>query len=608
MVRTADLVAIRIVGKHGSVGDLLWEEVPPFAVLTGGNGAGKTQLLEVLASSFQALRSGPDHRGINPPTIQAQAEIDGCEFKPGEVFHSYGDWPQLPEGGATEDQIADSIRNLRIAGPRQEIQWWETALTEAKGLSVDHIRKLSDKELYPLLTPGMLWAHRAPGYLPNLSFLFLSYALLRHDAEERGESPEEIGRRFGEPPWDLLNEILSASHLPYEVNKPLLENLTRTMLQKPSFVVRLRDVYRDAEIALSGLSSGERIIMSTVLWRYSAEHVGPHYRLLLLDEPDAHLHPALARQFFDVLQDVFVRKRGVRVILTTHSPSTVALTPQACIFEMCRHSVDPGQRIRPIERDSAISLLTAGLLVVTEKTRFVFVEGKGDPDFYQTVWELCTRAVDGESIPVIAPTPSLIFRAVGAHKESGANNSGKEQVRRIVRELRKYSLPNPISGIIDRDDGNAGGSGIYVPTERRAIENYLYDPLLVWTALRLYNSAPIIEGIQIPEGQEHRLRTLPAPDLQSIADAVLASVESIDWPTEAEKVRRPVHFNRGDEVIVLQYPAWQLDRSKADIRAAYHRTHNCLNQRQLLYAFRVVRLVPKDLREMLERIQAEESN
>jgi ABC-type hemin transport system ATPase subunit len=604
---TTQFVTIRITGKHGSVSDLLWENVPPFALLTGLNGAGKTQLLEVLAGRFRASKNRPAPRMIDPSQLPYRAEIDGCDFKPGEVFHSYGDWPQLPEGGVTEDQIGESIRMLRSNVSSSKARWWESRLADESGLSIEKIRSLRDDEFYCLLTPGMLWGHDAPASLPTLSFLFLAYALLERDARKRGERPEEIRRRFGEPPWDLLNEILSVSGLPYEVNRPSPDNLLRTTVRKPSFSLQLWDIERKAEVPLSGLSSGEKVIMSTVLWRYSAEHVGRHYRLLLLDEPDAHLHPSLTRQFFDVVQQVFVSRRGVRVIASTHSPSTVALAPADSIFEMRRYSAEPTGRIQPIDRDRAVSLLTAGLLVVTERTRFVFVEGKDDSPFYQMIWDLCTHPAEGASGPLLNPSPSLIFQPVGSEGKQGPENTGIEQVRRIVGELRKYQLPNPVTGIIDRDEANLSSDGVFVPRERRAIEHFLYDPLVVWTALRLSvnGEAPPIPGLGIAEAQEYRLRALTASELQRIADAVLAGVQEKIGPAEEEKACRMVRFNNGHQVVELQYPAWQLDRPKTDIRNAYHSTFRILNVKRLLYAYRFVHLIPDDLVSMLRQIQSE---
>jgi recombinational DNA repair ATPase RecF len=46
-------------GRYKSISTVAWENIPGFAVLTGRNGSGKTQLLEVLAYHFS---------GAVPPT------------------------------------------------------------------------------------------------------------------------------------------------------------------------------------------------------------------------------------------------------------------------------------------------------------------------------------------------------------------------------------------------------------------------------------------------------------------------------------------------------------------------------------------------------------
>jgi AAA15 family ATPase/GTPase len=46
-----------------------------------------------------------------------------------------------------------------------------------------------------------------------------------------------------------------------------------------------------------------------------------------VDEFDAHLNPSIAEKFIEVIQTYFVNK-GVQVIMTTHSPSTVAFAKE----------------------------------------------------------------------------------------------------------------------------------------------------------------------------------------------------------------------------------------------------------------------------------------
>lgn len=97
-----------------------------------------------------------------------------------------------------------------------------------------------------------------------------------------------------------------------------------------------------------------------------------------MDEPDAHLHPSMTRQFIDILKGVLVDHYKVRVILTTHSPSNVALAPETSLFVMAREQ--PRIR-RATSKAEAIGLLTSGLVIVSPGTRFVLVEDEDDVRF-----------------------------------------------------------------------------------------------------------------------------------------------------------------------------------------------------------------------------------
>ena len=50
-------------------------------------------------------------------------------------------------------------------------------------------------------------------------------------------------------------------------------------------------------------------------------------KVLLFDEIDAPLHPSMSRSLLRTIQKTLVEEHGIFVILTTHSPSTVALAP-----------------------------------------------------------------------------------------------------------------------------------------------------------------------------------------------------------------------------------------------------------------------------------------
>ena len=57
--------------------------------------------------------------------------------------------------------------------------------------------------------------------------------------------------------------------------------------------------------------------------------------LVLIDEPEAHLHPPLAASFIRALSDLLVHRNGV-ALLATHSPVIVQEIPRTCVSLLFR--------------------------------------------------------------------------------------------------------------------------------------------------------------------------------------------------------------------------------------------------------------------------------
>lgn len=89
--------------------------------------------------------------------------------------------------------------------------------------------------------------------------------------------------------------------------------------------------------------------------------------ILLLDEVDASLHPSMIQNLIDVVQDIFL-KNGVRVLLVTHSPTTIALSSESSVFVMNRGGV---QRIEKRSRRDALEILTEGFATLEEGIRIL---------------------------------------------------------------------------------------------------------------------------------------------------------------------------------------------------------------------------------------------
>jgi ABC-type molybdenum transport system ATPase subunit/photorepair protein PhrA len=68
--------------RFKSIGDLTWEAIPPFAVLTGLNGSGKTQLLELLALNLTRTQP-PQYPSLHMMIVT----IEGDRFDPDTVAY-----------------------------------------------------------------------------------------------------------------------------------------------------------------------------------------------------------------------------------------------------------------------------------------------------------------------------------------------------------------------------------------------------------------------------------------------------------------------------------------------------------------------------------------
>ena len=310
--------------------------------------------------------------------------------------------------------------------------------------------------------------------------LFLTYYeqkrmnMLRRIDETEGRPPpvpamtdEEFLRTHGEPPWDFVNRILANVDLDFEIDYPIGHSITK-------FTPHLRKKSSGIDLKFSELSSGERILISFAFCLYYSIDARQEVRrpkMLLLDEIDAPLHPSMSRQILNTIQKSLVEEQEINVIMTTHSPSTVAVAPEEFIYLM----PSPTSGLKKVGKRQAISTLTSEIPTLSIDfcgRRQVFVESQNDAERYEKLYRLTSPMLESER--------SLAFIAVGRKKEQGTADSGCDQVKRIVRELVGFGNDS-VFGLIDWDMHNNGDDRVIVLAKnaRYAIENCLLDPLLV---------------------------------------------------------------------------------------------------------------------------------
>lgn len=575
---------------YKSIKEVSWSDIPNFSILTGRNGSGKTQLLELLSYYFTGTKPRSGDLGVQVSVEGVHIDADEVGFVP-----SSG---RFAGGGASLSQM-QSLRQNLYQQAQQKHSYLHDPAQMARARRVEKLingrnwqvatnhggESLDDDEFAALLVDVDVTS--------SLATIFVAHRLKLVEALERGTpGVSKDGKPLGPAPWDVVNESLQIAGFPYSVVNPTEVGLL------DHYEFRLRDSTAGVEVQPSDLSSGEQVLLQLTLWLFSSSKEGVFPKLLLLDEPDAHLHPSMTVQFLDVVSEVLVRKHGVRVIMTTHSPSTVALAPEASVFQMERGQAE----IMPAtDRAAIISVLTAGLITVSQATRFCFVEDEDDVSFYNAILDLLMDAGPSRDPCAIRASPSLVFIAASVGRGIQKISGGKSIVEKWVEKLDTEPLTETFRGVLDRDVGNADSARIKV-IGRYSFENYLLDPLNVFGLLLENGSQPAINGISISSGDEHILRMLPPPLMQAISDAITAKVEQgnsslIGLP------RAEVAYTRGSSVWV---PKWVIDHRGHDLLPMYQGVwggHQLITPPRLVKAMRRVRLIPSELASLFRDLQ-----
>lgn len=472
---------ITITKKYKSIPAGISFDLPNFCIITGKNGSGKSHLLEAIANTqtsnitdsgillqkIQLVGFG----GLNPKMDET------CD--PQQIVQSTKNWwsqirerqVNLKQARANGEQINGPITNfLKRWGQNPQLFNVVDGIMSKTSKSFED---LNEDDIYYNL--NISEENQSALFSSQLAFILKTYHIRytknefkKFLNEKNGTSlpvlsDEEFLKKYGPKPWELVNEILAKAGLSYEIVSP------EAMDTESTYNLRLVDRLDGVDISANDLSTGEKVMMSLALAIYNTQESSGKPDVLILDEPDAPLHPQYSKLLIDTLRDVVVAKAGVRVVITTHSPSTAAMSPDNSLFEMNRETKLPEM----ISLNRGIEVLTDGIphLKVSIDSRLqIFVESKYDVLYFQRLFQIVKRI-----------TP-LSYQPIFLEPHSGTSNCS--DVESIVTRLHEAGS-DVVRGIIDWDGTKFDRHPIYVlgRGRRYAIENYLLDPLYVALAL-----------------------------------------------------------------------------------------------------------------------------
>ncbi len=119
--------------------------------------------------------------------------------------------------------------------------------------------------------------------------------------------------------WRRALEMLEADPIFREADVSGIVDL----LEGEDFIEKASAIFHD-------LSSGHKIVLLTITRLIETVE---ERTLVLLDEPEAHLHPPLLSAFIRSLSDLLISRNGVAII-ATHSPVVLQEVPKSCVWKL----------------------------------------------------------------------------------------------------------------------------------------------------------------------------------------------------------------------------------------------------------------------------------
>jgi predicted ATPase len=247
----------------------------------------------------------------------------------------------------------------------------------------------------------------------SLGTCYFYIGLKKNDDEETNEL-KDINRLRS----DFVNTLAVCFGL--ESKKKRWLKAIRTLESDDNFslmnLTRLGDLERISEVKKSAynlvklMSSGHIIVLLTIT---SLIETIEEKTLVLIDEPESHLHPPLLSAFTRALSDLLVDRNAVAII-ATHSPVVLQEVPQNCVWKMER-TRNEGVSFRPENETFGenVGVLTRevfGLEVTKSGFHGLLIESVNDGKSFDEIIEIYNGQLGFEG--------QAILRALIANRET----------------------------------------------------------------------------------------------------------------------------------------------------------------------------------------------
>jgi ABC-type multidrug transport system ATPase subunit len=485
-------------------------------VLTGTNGSGKTRLIESIQNQCSMVSIGG--LAVDPKDVQLVAQN---ALTP-HIGSNYND-AQFQSKITASLQLYDQIKND-----------FNSPYDSNKSMQYNRGREgsLDYKSLFDLCISISSVLNKPPAELThddiilhfeeplrnilgiqNVSTVFNQYIKRLHKnqynewlhTEKKQDvlfwSDGEFLNKFGERPWVLANRILGDTF-----DGKFQFSVPDETSQSYAYQTLLLQCNNNLPVDIQHLSSGEKTLLWLALTLFNSQYYDSEMantpKLLLIDEPDAFLHPKMVVKMYQAFES-FKSQFNSIVLISTHSPTTVALAPSNEIYLVESDSIST------VEKDLAISKLLDGVTQISinpKNRRQIFVESQYDADVYQAIYSRlvhCSAKIDPKiSLNFVSSGPKMPKQQIidktkqilGIYDTSLINDfvdalNGIGNCVQVVAQVESLvENENPyVRGIIDWDKKNrpSGNVSILAQDYAYSIENVALDPICILLLLHI---------------------------------------------------------------------------------------------------------------------------
>lgn len=406
--------------------------VTPITVFVGPNYSGKSKLIREIAELIQHGRATSERVIADEITLrtysedEAQKIIDDFKLEPnpGELVHegyilvgtgqhrnqiiperiirAFVNFNELPDNDHFKSELASKILSHKVR------------ILDGQG----RIALANDQPIGDMLAPATN-----------------SFQKLWRDDKLRTQLREIVFDAFGE--YLVVDPTFGGN-----LRLRLSQRAPVSLHEEQGLTLEARTFHSEATL-LSAASDGAKAFCGIL-----SEVMAGKPDVLLIDEPEAFLHPTLS---FKLAKHIAKQMSGTdrRLFVSTHSPhflmGCIASGVQVNVVRLTYRNRIATARILPNEELAHIMkvplLRSSGVLSGLFYENVVMTEGDTDRAFYQEINE---RLIDTDD-PNLG-IPNCLF----------LNANGKDQIPTIMEPLRKFGIP--VAGIYDLDFIKEGGS------------------------------------------------------------------------------------------------------------------------------------------------------